>query len=575
MRRRERQSLAPHPFYNTSFPSSFFSAADNSFNYLELVDPAGAFFTVRGDGLLNAKGVVTDAGLTAQMLSASAASFPTKPTLDVRYASTTTDPTNGILRIRSDIALNSAAPSPVPSAVDVVKVQAQTATGTSGVYTTLFSVKNNGAAYFGRSGVTVTDDAASTKTTAVIGTTAAGMTVTGTGTYAGDFDGIVVTGPATGTYNSLRLVKNGAASLTIDQDLDMASTDSFTLKTTGATAMANAGNIAVTGGGAASGVSGGVAIRSGASVDGNSGGITISGGASTNANGGSVFIAPGNGGAAVGNVVIKDASASNNERVVVSGSGSITVEATSTLMLKGATGASATPGGTVSVTGGDGTATLAAGNVRIRPGSNAGGGAGEVAIADGAGVKRLGVAVASSAFYASDGSPIATFNTGANVAGSTVNVASAMTVSGAVTLSSAVSVNTAATVTGLLTASTATFGGATTFSSTVEGTSLTLSSLLAFSGTGGFDKNVVVAVNANSHSGGNPTSGASVQGPFLCSALFLALSLSYSLLLFLLSHAAGTKVKFGFNASGGLCTVTYSGSATVVVAEGSLFPIYF
>jgi len=70
--------------------------------------------------------------------------------VDVRYSSTyaASLPSPAVLRVRSDIALDSA--SPLASAATLLAVQTQTAAAIAGTYTTLVAVQGDGSTTFNR-----------------------------------------------------------------------------------------------------------------------------------------------------------------------------------------------------------------------------------------------------------------------------------------------------------------------------------------------------------------------------------------------------------------------------------------
>lgn len=119
----------------------------SSFNYISVWDASNApWFKLTGTGLLSglslamAQGATIDAGTIATM-SASVVTA-SKPSLDVTWTASTTAATSGVMRVRSDIALNSVAP--LPSSYSLFRVQAKT-TSAGAAYTDVLTVRGDGA----------------------------------------------------------------------------------------------------------------------------------------------------------------------------------------------------------------------------------------------------------------------------------------------------------------------------------------------------------------------------------------------------------------------------------------------
>jgi hypothetical protein len=383
------------------------------FNYLSISDPGGTFVTVTGDGVLKTQGIAADGGTLVKMGPYAAASLPTVPALDVLQAaptaSATVVATNGVLRLRSDVALDSdtaTPPGPAASSYDLLSVLAKTTTAAAG-YTPLLSVKGTGAAAFRQGTVTVTDSASAPTVTTHMGTATAGLTVTAspaTPYAAGGFTGLLVTAPASGTYAMLSTVRSGASTLSIDSNNDVSSTDDLLISTAASTGSgikmapgANAGGVggSITlqaGGGTTSGtvqiVSGdgtktlsidasnditssdALAIRTSTLAVGVAPGIALAAGGSSGGTGGSITLQPG-AGATPGTLRLLNGAGTKSLTV----DGSADIESSDSLLISVATSADATALGIVLAAGANtGTGgTDSGGSVTISAGAAAAG----------------------------------------------------------------------------------------------------------------------------------------------------------------------------------------------------------
>lgn len=140
------------------------------FQYINIADPVGPVFTVRGDGAVLLQSIAAsaritaDAGVLARMTSTLASTYAGYPPLDVQYASSTVAPSAGVVRVRSDIGLDSS--SPTPGSYNLLSVAAKTTTA-GALYTNLVTVAGSGAATFA-AGITVTDAPAASTVSTVI-----------------------------------------------------------------------------------------------------------------------------------------------------------------------------------------------------------------------------------------------------------------------------------------------------------------------------------------------------------------------------------------------------------------------
>lgn len=406
----------------------------SAFQYIAVTDAVGPVFTVRGDGAVALQSIAAsaritaDAGVLARITSTLASTYAGYPPLDVGYGSSTVGPSAGVVRVRSDIGLDSG--SPTPASYNLLTLGAKTTTA-GAAYTNLVTVAGSGAATFA-AGITVTDAPSASTVSTVLSSATSGVAVTATGAgYAGNVALLSATGPAAGSYSLFKGVRSGAVTLTIDQDGDLTSSDALAIKTAAASSGTTAGISIAPGTGSGTAGGGAVTLSGGVPASGAAGGgVLISGGGVAGAaTGGSITLQPGTG-TVKGGVTIRDGS--GTARVAVLASGGVDVTAAGTLNLAGEAGVAATTaGGTVSVVGGTGAAGVAAGNVRLRPGAQNGGtAAGTASIADADDVERLRVAAAATTVLATDGAAVATIATGASVASSSVTTAAQLIANG-------------------------------------------------------------------------------------------------------------------------------------------------